>query len=301
MSTRAKSMLQRLRTATPLVIDGALGTELERRGVATGLPLWSAHALLECPEVVSEIHREYSGAGAEVLTANTFRTQRRTLDNAGLGARAGELTQLAVDLARAASGDSGWVAGSVPPLEDCYRPDRVPPDAALRVEHAEHIGHLVRAGVDLLLIETMNSIREATIAVELAARSDLPVWASFVCDADARLLSGESLSDALGAVLLHEPQALLVNCLPPSAVPASLPVLAARGIPFGVYANLGEPNDDTGFSRSEEVGPREFARRNVEWLSTGATLLGGCCGTGPDHIAALVESVSRESVVRSNA
>ncbi|MCC6642745.1 MAG: homocysteine S-methyltransferase family protein, partial [Deltaproteobacteria bacterium] len=86
-----------------MILDGALGTELERRGVPSALPLWSAHALLERPDLVRAIHAEYVAAGAEILTANTFRTQERTLARAGFGARAAELTALAVRLAREAA------------------------------------------------------------------------------------------------------------------------------------------------------------------------------------------------------
>ena len=121
---------ERLRRARPLLLDGATGTELERRGVATRAALWSAHALIDAPERGRGASIATTpSAGAEVLTANTFRTQRRTLAREGLGDRAAELTALAV-----APGAGGrrerrprpLVLGSDPPLEDCYRPDLVP-------------------------------------------------------------------------------------------------------------------------------------------------------------------------------
>ena len=147
----ARAFRERLARGPALLLDGALGTELERRGCPAGLPLWSTHALLEAPERVAEIHGDYAEAGAEILTANTFRTQRRTLQRAtasreNLGTRDAELTQLAVDLARtgAASVDRPvWIAGSAPPLEDCYRPDRVPDDEALEREHSIHMLSLI--------------------------------------------------------------------------------------------------------------------------------------------------------------
>jgi len=117
------SLAERLgRPSRPLLLDGATGTELERAGLRTGLPLWSTHALLEAPSAVREIHERYVEAGAEVITANTFRTQRRTLARAGLAQRDAELTRLAVALAREAVAggkpDAVFVAGSQPPLED---------------------------------------------------------------------------------------------------------------------------------------------------------------------------------------
>ena len=284
------SLSERLRRAGPLILDGATGTELERRGVSTRLPLWSADALVRAPELVERIHRDYADAGAEALTANTFRTQRRTLAREGLGDRAAALTALAVRLAREAAASSSsnpWVLGSDPPLEDCYRPDLVPDEAALANEHAEHCENLAAAGVDAILCETHNSLREARASARAASATGLPVLVSFVCWEGATLLSGERLADAVAAVQTVRPAALLVNCLPPSNVMACLEVLTGAGIAFGAYANLGAPDDAIGFRRHESVSPRGFAAAAVEWVAAGARLVGGCCGTTPGHIEAI--------------
>jgi S-methylmethionine-dependent homocysteine/selenocysteine methylase len=288
--TRSHSALsERLAEPKPLLLDGATGTELERRGAATGAPLWSAHALIERPTLVSQIHAEYLAAGAELLTANTFRTQRRTLERAGREESAATLTALATRLARqaveaSALGRQIFVLGSAPPLEDCYRPDLVPDDEALAREHAEHAANLAESGVDAILVETMNTIREAHIAVRAASEVALPVWVSFACDDSARLLSGEKLGDALTAIAPARPDAILVNCLPLSRVGACLPILRQCRLPFGVYANLGEPIKA---GRTEAAAPREFAAAAATWRDAGARILGGCCGTTPAHIAAI--------------
>ena len=289
-----ESLSERLRRAGPLILDGATGTELERRGAATRLPLWSADALIRAPALVGSIHRDYADAGAEALTANTFRTQRRTLARQGLGDRAAALTALAVRLAREAAASVPrvpLVLGSDPPLEDCYRPDLVPDDSALAIEHREHCENLAAAGVDAILCETHNSLREARAAASAASATGLPVLVSFVCWEGATLLSGERLADAIGAVRSLGPAALLVNCLPPSNAIACLEVLASAGIPFGVYANLGAPDDTTGFQRSESIPPQRFAEAAAEWVAAGARLVGGCCGTTPAHIAAIRQSL----------
>lgn len=290
------SLRTRLAEGPTLLLDGATGTELERRGARTGLPLWSSHVLLDDPELLERVHADYARAGCEILTANTFRTQRRTLATAGLGQQAQELTALAVACARrgaARAGSPALVAGSVAPLADCYRPDRVPDDETLREEHAQHVGNLHEAGVDLLLVETMNTIREAVAAVEAARATPLPVLASFVCDGCARLLSGEPLESAIAALERLAPDALLVNCLPPTAVPAALPKLRSSGRPFGVYANLGAPNDETGFTRSEDCSPEQFAELGAGWVQAGARIVGGCCGTSPAHLRRLAERLRR--------
>ncbi|MEP6471421.1 MAG: homocysteine S-methyltransferase family protein, partial [Acidobacteriota bacterium] len=147
----------RLRNGAPILLNAATGTEMQRRGADTRLPLWSARALVDAPDLVLEIHREEIAAGADVLTANTFRTHRRTLAKDRLGERSRELTALAVHLARNAAASSGrdvLVAGSQSPLEDCYRPDLIPEDLALEREHREQAESLAAAGVDLILLET---------------------------------------------------------------------------------------------------------------------------------------------------
>lgn len=286
------SWSSRLGEGPPVLLDGALGAELERRGLPSGLPLWSTQALIEAPDDVLAIHREYAAAGAEILTAGTFRTQRRTLEHAGLAGEAAALTRRAVQLARDAADAAGhpcWVAGSVPPLEDCYRPDLVPDDAVAAVEQWEHAAHLVEAGVDLIAVETMNCIREARVAARAAAETGIPFWVSFVCGPDTRLLSGESLEAGIDVVRETGPAAVGVNCVPPSLAAQCLPVLTACGLDFVVYANLGAPRENG--SRSEEHGPKELAAEASRWIHAGARIVGGCCGTRPDHVRALAEVI----------
>ncbi len=285
--------------AGPLLLDGATGTELERAGVHTGLPLWSTHALIDAPDAVRDVHAAYVRAGAEIVTANTFRTQARILERAGLPASEDRvLTRRAVDLAREAiasegaepsSTDAGpWVAGSMPPLEDCYAPDRVPDPKALDREHRLQVEVLGEAGVDLVLIETMNTAREAASAVDAAAASGLPFVVSFVSWRPGRLLSGDDLTGAARRAVDHGARAVGVNCVPPSSLAASLDCLAETGLPLLVSPNLGEPNDETGFTRSESCDGEDFVAQLEPWLALPSLrIVGGCCGTTPDHVASL--------------
>jgi S-methylmethionine-dependent homocysteine/selenocysteine methylase len=292
------ALRERLRAGPPILLDGALGTELERRGAPAAIPLWSTHALLFRPELVCAIHAEYVRAGTELLTANTFRTQHRTLARAGLAAQAARLCALAVHLARQAIGDRAaahpvWVAGSDPPLEDCFRPDLVPCEAVLEVEHAAHARNLAAAGADLILCETHNCVREARVAVRAARETGLPVLASFVCGSQARLLSGEPLVRGVEAVARAGAAAVLVNCLPIADVTPCLPVLATGGLPFGVYANLGAPATPEGTGWQADAPPAVFAQAGTAWADAGARLVGGCCGTQPAHIRALADRLAR--------
>jgi S-methylmethionine-dependent homocysteine/selenocysteine methylase len=269
------------------ILDGATGTELERRGVRADLPLWSAHALVERPEQIAAIHAEYVAAGADLLTANTFRTQARTLARAGLGGLAAELTTRAVSLARQSAGPGTAVLGSAPPLEDCFRPDRVPEDDTLAREHAAHAEHLAAAGVDAVLVETMNCEREARAALRAARSAGLPTLVSFCCNAQGGLLSGEALQPALDSIAALGPIAVGVNCVPPASVAACLPALVACGVPFLVSPNQGPPRENEAGRHRDECSPEELAALAEGWRAAGARILGGCCGTTPAHIEAL--------------
>jgi S-methylmethionine-dependent homocysteine/selenocysteine methylase len=303
------SFLIRLATGRVLLLDGATGTELQRRGVDTRLPLWSARALLEAPDVLRAIHADYIAAGADIITTNTFRTHRRTLTRAGLGERTRELTQLAVKIAREAAQQADrkiFVAGSMSPLEDCYSPQLVPPDGELWIEHAEMARDLARAGCDLLLVETMNTIREAVIAARCAAATGLPMCVSFVAGvnglppeqlseldpdqtpARVALLSGESIAAAVQAVQRVRPAVILINCVPLAYIGRAFDELrvAHRG-PIGLYANVGHADDAVGWTLTDDVQPAAYAQHARRWIRLGAAIIGGCCGTTPEHIAAL--------------
>lgn len=279
-----------------VLLDGAMGTELTRRGIDTSLPLWSAIALDTAPDVVRAIHIDYLRAGARVITTNTFRTNLRALARAGIAGRARELTLQAVELAEAAVAESGAeraavrIAGSIAPVEDCYSPNLVPSDAELAHEHAALARNLAEAGVDLMLVETHNTIREAVAAAGAARATGKPLWVSFTLDARDRLLSGEALADAVAAVLPFAPEAVLVNCIPVAQVDSALRALryaTPRDVAVGAYGNVGHVDDAVGWTLTDAVSPAAYAAAARGWRALGAEIIGGCCGTTPEHIHAL--------------
>ncbi len=288
----AKPLEQLLERTHPVILDGAMGTELRRRGADTGLPLWSARALITSPATVLQIHREYCAAGADILTTNTFRTTARTFRLARLADRSLELTGQAVRLARQACaevpGRNVLVAGSMAPLEDCYRPHLVPDDNSLRVEHGEQARRLAAAGVDFLLLETMGTVREAFAATEAALRTGLEVAVSLLCRDDGALYGGEPLEDA---VTVLEPLGISVfslNCAPARSLSPIIARLRARtDLPLGAYGNAGTPGRERGEEIVCDVGPEEYGRLASEWVREGASMIGGCCGTGTQHIRAI--------------
>jgi S-methylmethionine-dependent homocysteine/selenocysteine methylase len=289
---------ERLRDRTPLVLDAAMGSDLDRRGLPTTLPLWSALGLLEQPELVRQIHLDNLLAGADIVTTDTFRTTARTLLKAGLDpARAPALDAQAVRLAREARTEAGrqeaFIAGSIAPLEDCYRPVfDTPPEIAL-AEHRAQARSLAAASVDLLIVETMPTATEAVIALQSAVETGLPATVGFVCtapepDEPVRLLSGETLAFAVEQVSHLEPAAIFVNCAAPAVLTAALRELRElTTLPMGAYANVGHVDRKVGWAPDEDVTGDRYAQDAREWIDLGARVVGGCCGTHAEHTAAL--------------
>jgi S-methylmethionine-dependent homocysteine/selenocysteine methylase len=241
------------------------------------------------------VHRAYVEAGAVVIAAATFRTSRRALAAAGLESRFPELARLAVREAREAAAGRARVAGSIAPLEDCYRPDLRPPAAEASREHLEHARALAEAGCDLLLVETVAAADEGLAAVAAAAATGLPVWVAAMATPRGTLLDGGDLGDFFRRAASAGASAALINCTPPDGVDLALPAAAASGVPFGAYAHLGEVDPAVPWGRAPDLSPEEYARRALRWIERGATIVGGCCGTGPDHVRALARAVAGAS------
>lgn len=281
-----------------LIKDGAIGTELERRGVDIGLPLWSANSLIGSPDAVFQIHRDYIEAGADVIVTNTFRTNRRAFRSAQLQDRSFELTQTAVELAHQArnrfSRKEILIAGCIAPVEDCYKPELVPSEQELFDEHAEHCERLVKLDVDFLLVETMTTIREAFAAGKAAKCTGREFVISFSCKQDGTLYGGESLADAVTAVARLEPAIISLNCISPRYLTPLIKKLQLAihnlqsEIPFGVYGNVGKPDVREG-KMIIDVEPYEYVDFAKEWRDLGAVMIGGCCGTTPEYIRLLQE------------
>ena len=272
------------------LLDGAMGTELARRGISTPSPQWSAAALDTNPEIIGEIHADYARAGATVHTSNTFRTDPWSLrDVPSMSHRWLELTALAVHIARSAVPATHQIAGSLSPLEDCYRPDLVPQDTVCRLKHRHFAEALAEVGADLILCETFTSGREAIIAVEAALSTGLPVWLGLCRGPEDELLSPPDMLKTARQAAELGVSALLVNCSPLSISERLIEEMTGLGPEVGCYANVGSPDNDHGWISEGEASPDSYRQSAAAWLAKGATILGGCCGTGPAHIKALSE------------
>jgi S-methylmethionine-dependent homocysteine/selenocysteine methylase len=277
------------RHPAPLVVlDGPMGTELARRGVPLLGSGWSAGALESAPQTVAAIHRAYVRAGARVHTANTFRTKRRSV-----GPAWERLALRAVAIAREAVPANQRVAGSLAPLEDCYRPD-LSPGTRSRSEHREVARALAQAGVELLLCETFPSETEAVVAVEEAACTGVETWIALTGGPDGSLMTPDAMRHAAQACVAAGARAVLVNCVAATRTLPYVEALADLGVAVGAYANAGDEPDRIGWAACDDPRAGDaYARLAASWIAAGATVVGGCCGTGPAHIARLSELAVR--------
>ncbi len=289
------------------VLDGGMGGELIRREVAPRGELWSAQALLDAPDAVREVHDAYIAAGADIITTNSYSTIPSYLEKLDLAGRFEELTALAGRLARQAADQadhSVLVAGSLPPLDESYRWDLVPADdVAMPVYRA-----LVKAldpFVDLFFCETMSCIRESVNALSAArdVAPDKPRYVSWTLDEQPGrgLRSGESIAAAVAAVADLEVSGLLFNCTSPEAISEGLAELATlTRLPFGAYPNRLSIPDGWTLDNAVPTGLRndldvaKYCQYTEQWRQLGASIIGGCCGIGPEYIEALRRNVNQE-------
>jgi S-methylmethionine-dependent homocysteine/selenocysteine methylase len=257
------------------------------------------------PEFVRTIHADYINAGAEIISTNSFQLCKRALFNhfrdeahrrhigaSDLNTRANTLLAQSVTLAIEArqqtkANQPVAVAAAVTTLEWCFRPDLAPSDAQAKTEYREIFQVVKDAGADLVLLETVNGIHEAVTALKVAREIGLPLWVSFVPTEKGKLFTGETLKKAAAAMEKGGADAVLLNCAPPDDISEGLRQLApATKLPIGTYAHIGR-FDPPEWLFTEEYPPSKYAAESARWKKMGATILGGCCGTTPEHIRQL--------------
>jgi S-methylmethionine-dependent homocysteine/selenocysteine methylase len=292
-----------------IVLDGGAGRELARMGAPFRQPEWSALALMEGPDFVLRMHERYIAAGADVITTNSYAVVPFHIGAARFAIQGEELADLAGRLARQAALDAGRlvkVAGSLPPACGSYRADLFRPDEARPI-----LQTLVRGlapHVDHWQAETLSAIEEAELVREVIDSTGGPVrplWLSFTLEDEAnpggrpRLRSGQAAADAVTAAIRLGAEAVLFNCSQPEvmgdAVSEARRVIEGSGaaLRIGVYANAfpPQPKDATANAGLSEIRsdltPHAYLAFAKAWLQTGASIVGGCCGIGPEHIAVL--------------
>lgn len=278
------------------ILDGGMGQELLARSGIEPTGLWSTQLLMDSPELVHGIHTDYFLSGAQIATTCTYPVHRDRLRPFDMEHMFEAFHRQACEIAVKARDEygSGLVAGSLGPTTRSYRPDlALPVDEA--VEVYKEIANIQAPFVDLFICETMSSVDQARGALTGALTAGKPVWlAVTVDDSDGtKLRSGEPLENILALAEELNPQALLVNCSLPEAVNQAMPVLSGTNLPFGAYAN-GFTSISTNFKYADaivnslkkrtDLGPKTYADFVDGWINLGATIVGGCCEVGPEHI-----------------
>jgi S-methylmethionine-dependent homocysteine/selenocysteine methylase len=289
------------------ILDGGMGRQLSRMGAPFRLPEWSALALIEAPEFVSEAHAAFIGSGAQIITTNSYALAPSRIGEARFAADGQRLADLAGRLARVAADraeERVLVAGSLPPVFESYRPELFDADRAPAIIEVLVAG--LAPHIDLWLIETQSSTAETEVAIAAARQRDLPIWVSYTLrdevgrQGPAELRSGESVERAVTLGMQRGVQAILFNCSQPEVMDAAVQAAARtiadsrhRAVRIGVYANAFAPEPGTdepyaGISElRDDLNPERYLEWATRWVGSGATIIGGCCGIGPEHIAAL--------------
>ncbi len=290
----------------PALLDGGMGRELRNRGVPILDTIWSANALLVAKDTVLQVHKDYIAAGADIITTNTYGIIRSELKKEGIEDKFVELNRLAGKLAITASRSSEEavaVAASLPPLRGSYRPDLVGKFDEIVPLYREQ-AEILEPYCDLFICETMSSGEEARAAATAVAEFGRPVWVSFTLleDKSGKLRSGETIAEAAAKLKDLPVSGILANCAAPESIDAAMPELAKLGKVAGGYANTfqdvpkdwvmdGKKPTDGLLKLREDLDPEHYAVHAKAWLAAGARVIGGCCGTGPAHIARLKQLI----------
>lgn len=284
-----------------VLLDGATGSELEKRGVAMNSAAWSAEAMLTAPEIVQAVHEDYILAGADVVTCNSFSLARHMLARAGLDEQFRSLNAAAVAVAvkardRVAAGPVA-IAGSIAPTTFCANPQLCyPPLDQAFSWYAEQAMILAEAGADLLIIEMIEDIAQGSLAIKAALTTGLPVWLGLSCvkNAGGEIMlweQGHKLTEAVGIFAgIGGDAALIMHTETEDAADALAALGAGWGGRRGVYAHSGNfvmPN----WQFADVISPDAYADAAKRWVGMGADVVGGCCGIGPAHIRRLKETL----------
>ena len=288
----------RLDAGDVLILDGAIGTELQRRGAAMDGMAWCAVANKTSPGMLRRLHEDYIRAGADVITTNSFSSSRHVLEAAGLGDEVEAINRQAVALAReardAAAGGTVWIAGSI----SCFIPgldrSKIPAPEVAKANYREQADCLADAGVDLLLMEMMVDGEHSLYALEAAVATGLPVWVGFSCrmadDGETVLMYSTQVSDirldhVLPALMAAGGSAAgIMHSTIADTGPALDVLLDLWPGPAMAYPESGEEFTMPLWNFGDAASPDDFAAAMAAWVEKGVQIIGGCCGLGPDHI-----------------
>jgi len=278
-----------------ILLDGAIGTELDKHGI-----MGRASNNLENPDVVLEIQREYAGCGCDAITANTLTMNRIYIETHNVGVSVEDVNRAGVELAKKAAGEGQYVLGNLSSTGQMLEPYGTYKESQFYDAFREQAGILADCGIDGFIIETVFDLREAICAVRACKDNfPLPVIVSIAFSTEekgGRTMMGDTAEQCAKGLTDSGADVMGANCgaIDPSQMAVIVSMLkSATSLPVLAQPNAGKPelvDDQTIF----KMGPDDFAKGIGECLSAGAQIVGGCCGTTPEHIRAMAGLLGRD-------
>ena len=294
----------------PLILDSALGTELENRGEylpSFKTSIWSAYCLIHNPDVIRQIHIDNIEAGADVITTSNYQATPELLKREPTALHYEDLAKRSLELCQEAvitCGTQTKIAGCFPPIHVTFRPDLSAKEKQLR-KFYETLGQVYQDQVDIIICETMASIYEGIIAASIAKNFSNKVWLSWTTRGNKlnRLPSTELLDLAISEGLKLDIDCQLVNCVHADTASLAIEKLKKEKN-FGIYANSSiykknqlegfvSDSDEWHYHNHQPIDHDEYKEFVVEWINNGASVIGGCCRTTIDHIKEIKKIVDK--------
>jgi len=289
------------------LLDGGLGQEIQKRSMKNAHPLWSVKVMFDNPEIVAKVHCDFIMSGARVICLNTYAATKSRMTQHGFGNHLETAHKTAIKLARQSLNESSkldgtiQVAGCLPPLVSSYVAE-VSKDYNGSLDEYRQLVDLQKDSVDLFLIETMSNIDEARAALTAVKEAEKPAFVSLTIEDNFsnKLRSGEDLEVAIEVLSNENPKGIMLNCSSPEAITKAMSKMTKLRIPFGGYGNgftnispLVPGSTVDNLSARKDLSPEVYAEFACQWVDAGATIIGGCCEIGPDHIYFLCQKLKR--------
>lgn len=296
-SDRYESLFARVKNGERILIDGATGTECERRGVPQVMNTWNSGAALSHPDILRSIHEDYIECGAEIIITNTFSSSRHAMRSAGIEDRFEALTNAAIHLAREARANKCkpevLIAGGI--THWIWTEDK-PSLEELEANSREQAALMAEGGCDLIMLEMLIDIDRLLACIDGTLASGLPVWAGISLEpknGEMCLLNGESLEDTLDAIKGKNVPLLNIMHTEVDYIDTALDIVQNNWDgAIGVYAHTCKFSDgDTRAIFDNTISPEDYAKAAQRWLDRGVQIIGGCCGVRKEHICALQDVV----------
>ncbi|MCK9425636.1 MAG: homocysteine S-methyltransferase family protein [Ignavibacteriaceae bacterium] len=266
----------------PLLLDGAMGSLLQQKGIKSHPQLWMSMANLTHPKEVLKAHQAYIKAGADIITTNTFRTNPVSIKKSNEIISGFDFVQKSVKLAKTAVGDKQIIiAGSNPPAEDCYQVKRTISKKEIEANHVEHIEYLITSGCNFILNETQSHLDEILFVAKFCNNNSIPYVMSLFFTNKLKLLSGENLFDVIRTIEEFSPLAISLNCILPKTFQKVFRKLN-KDKSWGFYLNCGSD----AFNHENitcGISPIDYSQEVKKYLKKNPIFIGSCCGSSPNH------------------